>query len=387
MNHWLRSTAAVVTAALTILVIVGLIASRAGSAPRQAVLSPSPSAVVANDYGPPPAGVPLIYVTDPSHAGWYLGFDWSGIPRGTVKLAHPPATGVGMAPDGQGFAYGLYAKGGAWEFLDRLGKSTGSDNLPGAYSTMWADDNKHICAMTMDPNTLTYNLWTASPGEDPHNVSAVAQDANVGQTSVAVIGCSFRNDRAIALRTTTSWPAELWVVRLSDGNTLEHHVYDAGLLASVVANADATYIGETAAQATTPSIVSARYTTIRRVSDWAVVASMDPYVILAFGGDGSSVLTQFGANSPGEPSRVVVMRWTDTGAVSATWTYNGTDQLWDYTAEPVGDGFALGFLPASDVTTPGCPRGVMPCDHLQSVLIVHADGSSVQLPDRYNPTW
>src|SRR5690348_12192673 len=175
MNRWTRWAAALVTAVLAVLVIVGLMASRIPSPRPAAAISPSPSAIAARDYGSPPAGVPLIYVTDPSQAGWYIGFDWSGKPRGTVKLANPPPSGVGMAPDGQGFAYGLYAKGGAWEFLDRLGNSTGSDNLPGAYSTMWADDNKHVCAMTMDPNTLTYNLWTAIPGEDPHNVSAVAQ--------------------------------------------------------------------------------------------------------------------------------------------------------------------------------------------------------------------
>jgi hypothetical protein len=381
--QWVAAVAALLIAAL---VVAALVSSRVG------LRTPTPGATPSaprGDYGPPPAGVPLIYVTDPAHDGWYIGFDWTGTPRGTVKLADPPPTGVLMAPDGQGFAYGIYAKGGEWEFLDRLGNSTGSDNLPGAYSTMWADDNRHVCAMTMDPNTLAYTLWTATPGEDVHSVGEIARDPSIGQTTVGVIGCSIRNDRAIALRTTVSWPSEVWVVRLSDGHVLTHHTYEPGLLATVVSSADARYLGETSVQATSESQSAARYSHIRKVSDWSVVASMDPVSILAFSGDNSSVLTQYGTNIGDQPSRVSIKRWSDTGAVDTVWTYTGSEQLWGWTAQPAADGFALGFLPpVTDATaSPGCPPGMSPCDRLQAIFIVHGDGSSVQLPDRYNRTW
>jgi len=59
-------------------------------APRAAapgvVASPSPRVV---DYGPPPPNIPLVWVQDPHHTGWLIGFDWTGKPRGTVMISQP----------------------------------------------------------------------------------------------------------------------------------------------------------------------------------------------------------------------------------------------------------------------------------------------------------
>src|SRR5579864_4385354 len=82
--------AAVVIAAL---VVAGLLSSRLTHNNVPARPTASPSAAPLNedrDYGPPPAGVPLFYLQSPSHPGWYIGFDWSGHPRGTIKLQALP---------------------------------------------------------------------------------------------------------------------------------------------------------------------------------------------------------------------------------------------------------------------------------------------------------
>src|SRR5207302_34521 len=76
---------------ITVAIVAGLMSVRL--AQRQVPGRPSPptsSPAPLADYGPPPVGVPLIYLAYLHRPGWLVGFDWSGKPRGTVKLAQPP---------------------------------------------------------------------------------------------------------------------------------------------------------------------------------------------------------------------------------------------------------------------------------------------------------
>jgi len=84
--HWI---AVAVAAALGVLMVAGLMSTR--HTPRASVPAATPNASPLVDYGPPPAGVPLLYVHDPNNPSWLIAFDWSGKPRGTVKL---PATAL-----------------------------------------------------------------------------------------------------------------------------------------------------------------------------------------------------------------------------------------------------------------------------------------------------
>ena len=222
--QWVAVAAAVL---LAILVVAGLMSTRLlarhanVNSPRA---SPARQATpVAQDYGPPPAGVNLLYVHDPNNPSWLIGYDWTGQPRGTVKLAQPLGADqvIGMAPDGQAFAVGLNAKGGNWTYYDRLGApiSTPPPTL-GAFLPMWADDNRHICSMSFDQQTFAWALGTQLAGEGRKQVAIIATDSGLGQTSLALVSCSFHNDQAIVVRTTNSSPAELWVVRISDGKVL-----------------------------------------------------------------------------------------------------------------------------------------------------------------------
>jgi len=52
---------------------------------------------------------------------------------------------------------------------------------------------------------------------------------------------------AIIVRSNNAYPADLWVIRISDGKTVSHTTYalEMGLLADVVGSVDATLIPKT----------------------------------------------------------------------------------------------------------------------------------------------
>ncbi|HEY4888716.1 MAG TPA: hypothetical protein VIJ58_09080, partial [Candidatus Dormibacteraeota bacterium] len=77
--QWVAVVAAVL---LGLLVVVGLMSTRFNHRASVPVTNPKASPVA--DYGPPPAGVPLLYVHDPNNPSWLIGYDWSGKARGTV---------------------------------------------------------------------------------------------------------------------------------------------------------------------------------------------------------------------------------------------------------------------------------------------------------------
>src|SRR5690348_6851914 len=148
--QWVAAVAVLLIAAL---IVAALVSSRVGLR----ITTPAATPSAPGDYGPPPAGVNLIWVHDRDHPTWLTGYDWTGQPRGTIKATEHDLT---MAPDGQSFSAGVSAKGGHWRFFDRLGKEISTDEVGNPYSVRYADDNQHVCAMTQDPTTLAYTLST-----------------------------------------------------------------------------------------------------------------------------------------------------------------------------------------------------------------------------------
>ena len=369
--QWLAVAAAVL---LGILVVVGLMSTRFNHRASVPVTNPKASPVA--DYGPPPAGVQLLYVHDPNHASWLIGYDWSGKPRGTVKL-DPAIAGVGMAPDGQSFAVGFGAKGGTGEILDRLGhpiQGVGGA-IPGSALPMWADDNQHTCGVALDQQTFARTLITLFPGEAVKPVLVIARDTGVGQSDIRLASCSFRNDRAILVRTTIAWPSEIWVVRISDGKILSHHAYStSGDLANVVGSADAVLLAENSSksngqlqQPLAPSTI------IRRVSDRSVVATLDPSMgVLGFNSDDSLVLVTTTPWVGGQPTAMAVI---DLASNQTLWRYNGPGMFGGSVAQPGGLDFAI-YVRQPTVQDP-----------LTDVTIVHADGTVTNFPQRYQPSW
>jgi hypothetical protein len=369
--QWLAVAAAVL---LGFAVVAGLMSSRL-AAHRTLVpggSSPTPQASPIGEYGPPPAGVPVLYLHDPENPSWLNGYDWSGKVLGTLKL-DPSQTAVGMAPDGQSFALGLGAKGGTGEMLDRLGVPVpGSGSLPGSTLPIWADDNKHMCGVSFDQQAITWTLVTVAPGQPVKSVALIAHDKSLGQTSIGIASCSFRNDRAILVRTTVSAPSELWVIRLSTGKVLMHTTY-ASVLANVVGSRDGLLVAENSPQSVGQITPAALWTIVRRVSDKAVVAKLDPSQgVLAFNSDNSLVLVTTSPWVGGLPTKLAVI---DLRSGTTIWTYDGPDMFGSSLAEPGGRDFAL-VLRAPDAT------GLA-----GDVVIVHGDGTSLAMPGLRLATW
>jgi len=367
--QWVAIAAALLIA---ILVVAGLMSTRFH--PRASVPAATPNSSPVADYGPPPAGVPLLYVHDPSHPTWLIGFDWSGKPRGTVKL-DPSLAGPGMAPDGQSFAVGFGAKGGTGEILDRLGQPIQGVGgaVPGNALPKWADDNKHMCGVSLNQTTFEWTLITLLPGESVKPVLVVARDAGIGQSGIQLASCSFRNDQAILIRTTIAWPAEIWVIRLSTGKILSHNTYTGQALANVVGSSDALLVAENSSSAAAQSAPGAPSTIIRRISDGSVVATLASSIgVLAFNADDSLALVTTTPWVGGQPTAMAVV---DLRSGQAVWHYTGPNMFGNALAQPGGRDFAI------YVRKPGVE------DPLTDLMIVHADGTAVDFPRRYQPAW
>jgi hypothetical protein len=358
--QWLAVAAALV---LGILVVVGLMSTRLAHRSSVPVTHPKASPV-AGDYGPPPAGVPLVYVHDPNNPAWLIGFDWAATPRGTVKLSQPLPS-IHMAPDGQSFLSAPAAKGGAVQFFDRLGQSVASAGAPPYFGGIWADDNRHLCSVAFDPTAFTWTLVTDFPGEPRRSVALIARDQGVGQTGIGLASCSFRNDQAIAVRRTVAWPSELWVMRLSDGKVLAHHTYTAAELATVVATTDGVYVAEDSSGVA----YGALKTNIRRVSDWTVAFTFDPSVqVLGFNTGGSLVLISRSTSQA--PNRIEVIDWQ---AQRGIWSYDGPDGYGSFVANQKG--FAVALRSTTQLE-----------DQFREIVIVRVDTEPL-IVGRYQPAW
>jgi hypothetical protein len=382
-----------------------LLLSGCGGQSAGTLAQPRPTPVV--DYGPPPAGVPLLYVHDPAQPSWLIGFDWSGKLRGTVKLGQP--TQLRQAPDGSAFEVGSAIKGGGQGFLDRLGQPiSGPAGTADTVREMWADDNDHMCLVTLDQQTFTWGLSTIQLGQPTRAVAVIARDEGGGQSGIDPVACSFKNNLAILVRSTIAWPAEEWIVRLPDGKVLAHRQYVFQQLASVVASPDGAYVAENSTRSnplglplSSPPASAAASTVIRRVLDNAVVASLDPSLsVLGFSGDGSRVLVG-GLPSPVVahggvpqgaivPSHLKIVEW-QTGKV--VWRYDGPEALGGFTGQPGGRDFAVGLRAADTIDN------ISPCgttaqtmcpgakDPLRDLVIVHGDGTTTLITGRYEPLW
>jgi hypothetical protein len=367
--QWLAVAAAVILAAL---VVIGLMSTRFH--PRASVPAATPNASPISDYGPPPAGVPLLYVRDPNNPAWLIGFDWTGMPRGTVKL-DPSVGTVGMAPDGQSFAAGYGNKGGTGEILDRLGQPVPvvGAAIPSADFPIWADDNQHTCGVALDPQTLTSTLVTLMPGAAPYPVAVLGRDQSL-PGSYRIASCSIKEDRAIVVRSSNPAPAEVLEVRLSTGQVSPLFKYSSpDLLANVVASSDSKFIAENSGQSVGQAGTGAPNTTIRRVLDNSVVATLPPTTgVLAFNSDDSLVFVYTTPWAGGAPTALAAI---DVQSGQTIWTYNGPGMFGNVLAQPGGRDFAI-YVRKPNVVDP-----------LTDLMIVHADGTVVDFPRRYAPAW
>lgn len=357
-----------------IVVVAGFMAIQ--FAPRAAapavVASPSPVAV---DYGSPPSSVPLLWVQDPNHPGWLIGFDWTGKPRGTVKLSQPLAQfdRLSQAPDGSAFGYDASGKGGFHLFLDRLGNPSPNPGSTINYQyESWADDSRHVC--TLDYLGRHWNLGLGLPGAAPNPVNVIALDPALAQTGIfafSFAACSARNDRAVIAYSYAGRPTEYFVVRISDGAILQQRTYPTDQVANVTASIDASMIAENSGKSVGQLAPAAASTVIRRASDLSVITTLDPSVgVLAFSGDDSSVLVSTAPLIAGQPAMLEVLD-PQTGRV--IWHGEGTSALSAFAVQPAGNAFAVALSNGNPPAT---------------ILIVYGDGSKpAKLPGLFIPSW
>jgi len=341
--HWLAVVAALV---LGVLVVVSLMSTRLVNGPSPAHKQPIP---IGGDYGPPPAGWPLFYVGDPKHPGWYIGFDWNGAPRGTIKLAQPvdDTTFLFQAPDGSGF--GLPPAGGkggydGTQFLDRLGRPLAQTSSSiHFHDLMWAGDSSRLC--TLDFDTRAWRVGLMTPGSAPASLHTVAIDDFVSQSGVIAIrfaACSPGNDRAVLTYSVFQYPTIVWVVRLSDGKILLREEHDRNQLADIVASRDGLLIAENSNRLTGYiGGPSAAKTIIRRTSDGSVVTSLEPTIgVRGFSADDSLMLVTTSPWASGVKTNMAAIE-VATGKV--VWHTEAADEFSGFFTEPLGAGFAIMF--------------------------------------------
>ena len=371
-----QAVATLVAAVLALLVVVGLMSSRLGQRPTASIGNATPARLTAHDYGPPPAGAKLLYLHDPANASWLTGFDWSGAPSATVKL-DGPRSGALMAPDGQTFAIGLNAKGGTWDFLDRLGNPIpASPGISGGFLPIWADDSKHICSTGFDTSTMEWTLWTKLPGEESKLVRLVATDASLGDSNVRVVGCSFNNDVVIVERIGhAASPAEYWLIRLSDGGVLLDKKRGDTHMAFLTASSDAILLAENSSKSIGQSDGPAQATRIVRAADGDVVATLDPSMgVLGFNGDDSAALVTLSPWVGGQPIHLGVV---DLQSGHLVWQDDGRSPWFfgQFVAQPGGNSFAIAYPSSGNFPSPS------------TIVIVAADGSATTLDRQYTPAW
>jgi hypothetical protein len=340
----------------------------------------------------------LIYVHDPTHPLWLVGYDWLGRPRGTVKIAQGIGAGyVGQAPDGQLFQVSPSAKGGSGIFLDRVGQPILLLAGTGAYTGgVWADDNRHFCSVSVDQQTFAWTLNMQLPGEGQEQVAVIARDTGIGQTGIAVAACSVYNDQAVLVRTVVAWPSEMWVMQLSTGKVLSHSTI-GGQPANLIAGADTLFTAVNSGKSMSGQATGFPSTVIRRVSDGSVVATLDPAMgVLAFSRDNSLVLVTTAPWIQGRPAHLAVV---DVKSTQIIWRYDGPEGLGGFLAEPGGNldaafgpGFAIALTVNPPQVTPCGGTSKTPChavveDPARDILIVHSNGSVTQVAGRHVTAW
>jgi hypothetical protein len=348
-RQWLAVAAAIL---ITASIVVGLVAIRF-------VQHPSP----AGDFGPPPAGVQLIYVHDPNDPSRLIAYDWAGQQVGSVKPQHPAlkvGASVRQAPDGQRFQ----VVGGdpvSGLFLDRLGQPLpNSPQLAGSTRGVWADDSRHVCVMALNPSSQRWVLVTEAPAYSEEFLTL----PSVGRSSILVVGCSWKNDRAILVRNDPPF-SEIWVAKLSNGAILSHHTFAAASVANLRASQDAAYI------ALMPGLEGDGVTRILRVSDWTQVATAGASTVLGFSGDDSLALLGDFPKSGAPPPTLRLVNWASGTTI---WHGQGTNAF-SILVRPGGRDFAIAFF------DPAQP------ELKETIVIIHGDGSETRFPDRYTPTW
>ncbi len=369
--------------------------------PSQGALSPTPSAAASpiattspvavkplpQDYGQPPAGVDLLYVTVPGWPTHLVGYDWQGNPRATVHLteldgyAHTTPEGISVAPNGQGFESGAYT-------FDRLGRVIyqHDPSIKGFTIRTWSEDGAILCGVeevhptsNSDGSGTTdyYLVRRAVSGPPVRVVRFLHLDAIPGDMGYYSVACSHRLDRALLVQTVCCSIASAMAIGISDGRILgTWHPATAGW---PVFSPDGQLAAEPSSVSGGTTLVS---TVVRTVLGGTVLARYGKGITFkALSGNNQFAIVS-GDGSGGSQTRVIEV--TTARQVWQDGSNRGLRAVW---ARPGSGDIALAF-PASTAQIP-CPsqQSGMCADPESDVVIVHADGSFVALEGVFELPW
>jgi hypothetical protein len=362
------------------------------SPPQLATASPvtTPSPVAAKpspqNYGPPPAGVDLFYVTVAGWPTYLVGYDWQGNPRATIHLKELDSStptnpdGISVAPNGQAFESGAYT-------FDRLGRVV-YQHEPGGKGlrvNTWSEDGAMLCGVeevhptaNSDGSGTTDLYLVRRPASGPPIRVArfLHLDVIPGDMGYYSVACSHRLDRALLVQTVCCSIASAMAIRISDGTILGTWKRDAG---SPIFSPD----GQLVADPTFASLGNVPASTVvRTVLGGTVLARYGQGIAFKALSGNNQFAVVSGDGRGGSQTRVVELStarqvWQDpTGrSLRAVWARPGSGDI------------ALAFV-ASATQVP-CPSGqIGTCADPESVVvIVHPDGSSTPLDGVFELPW
>ena len=366
---------------------------------------PSPTVAGEPDYGPAPVGTPLFYYVDPRERTWMVAMDWTGQPRGTLKLPEriEETGGYGggvllVAPDGSRLFLGS-------QVVDAQGHATSGALSTDKQSFSWADDSRHLCQMSPqqppESGGLPLTLMTFLPGGPPRGSGRVGTLYN--QAGAQPYACSFLADHALVVQAYNQAASDSWLVRLSNGAVLHHQTYpgDGASSVGLVATHDGAYVAAntTVYPTTTGSPATAGPSVIRSGVSGARLATMPAGLrVTGFSWDGSLAVLQGVTLDTGPVAEVRVVDWR-TGRVvwrldagKAPGSAGAPLALDQVLAGPAGRDLALSFLRLTRCPTPEATPGPQracgtPSERLRDIILVHGDGSSQEVATRVQPVW
>ncbi len=322
---------------------------------------PSPTFTPFSARGPIPAGKPVvIYRVAGAPVGDLAAASWDGV---LYRGPNAPVVGPDRAsPDGSKVAFGIVVEELASGALTRL-------PADGNTLVRWGDDSQHLCLSKPtggegSPRAISIVL----PGAPA--IALASLGATVPQApGPTILACSPLSSRVVVAQIgPQNDTQEVWVLNATTGALQYHRRYPvqtktiSNVGDIVVASRDGQYLAETDA--------ITGVSTIRRVADDSVVASLPNVEVHGFSWDGGRVLVtpwQAGFLTVNETfQNATIIDWHSGKTV---WSApEGARFFGQMTIQPGGSAFALSL---------NFCRVINSCQ--ESLWLVGADGKSREL--------
>jgi len=265
----------------------------------------------------------------------------------------------GPVPTGVQLLYGANSSNPLWlTAFDWQGNPRGTLKLPAPLSHELVPQPH--CFVLEDQQTFDEVLYTEVPGQSRRRVGVFANEGSLGQTGVEAVECNFGRNFGIAVRTAVGRPTDAWVIRLSDAARLAHWSYETVL--GVIPSTDGSIVAENGANGSV--------TRIRSVRDGAVLSTLPATDhVLGFSDDDRFAVI-------GPVVSVAPVRVIDWHVAGEVWHYGGAGWVMRVAVNPGAGDVALAIGTDDQYYS-------LTQDATYSMVIVHPDGSTSEIPGKY----